>query len=429
MKEYGNIMPEGVEDIQWKEYELKEEMEERIKRVFKSFGYKQVTPPSFEYYDLFSDNDGTIEKDEMLKFIDSTGRVLVLRPDPTAPVARMAASNPEGSENYQKYFYSVNVFRSSISNTGRKREFLQAGIEYLGNSSVESDGEVIAAAIRSMLSCGLGDICIDIGHAGFFKGLMYECGISGEDEYQVRKYVEEKNLEGVQRLLWKLKVDKNKEAAIRGLLFLYGSPSQVLEKAEEMSLNQRMKNAVKDLKDICSVLEDYGYKDYIQLDMGFINHLNYYTGAIFMGYVKDHGSEMLRGGRYDNLTGQYGCSIPATGFGINVDELIEVIKTRGLYKTREKQTDYLLIYTAAYRGEALRLSMRLRDMGYVVEAYPLVMNKEEILTKTGSMAEEIVTMDGQLLQVWNSFEDCSFTCTAEAFLKRAGSSDEMAPRH
>ena len=157
------------------EFEVKEEVLSRIKQLFKKKGFHQVQTPIFEYYDLFNEIKGTIDKDQMIKLIDTDGKILVLRPDATIPIARMVAEARETKDGkpVQKYSYVTSIFRMNNDPQNiQSREFTQAGIEWFGSDGVQADAEIITLAILSLIEAGVDAFTIDIGKANFYKKLI-----------------------------------------------------------------------------------------------------------------------------------------------------------------------------------------------------------------------------------------------------------------
>lgn len=209
MENLFGIIPEGVEDIFYHEYEVKENAILKVKDIFKSYGYRPISTPSFEYYDLFYEMDSITDRDEMFKLIDENGKILVLRPDMTIPIARIAALNFNNIHGSLKLSYVENVYRRSNNGAGYgKKEFVQAGIEYFGKSEADSDAEVIAVGIKSLIDCSLTDITIEIGHVGFVKGILESCDISKKHYEDIRKYIESKNYDELERVLNEAKLPK-----------------------------------------------------------------------------------------------------------------------------------------------------------------------------------------------------------------------------
>ncbi|TCO79377.1 ATP phosphoribosyltransferase regulatory subunit [Marinisporobacter balticus] len=430
MVRLNHFIPQGVEDTHCNEYEIKENTITKIKNIFKSFGYRQILTPTFEYYDLFSAVEGTIHKDEMFKFIDSSGKILVLRPDVTTPIARMVATNYKESFGYLKFSYATNIFRINDEQNGKKREFTQTGIEYLGNEKPDSDAEVVALAIKSLISLGINDFQIDLGQAGYFRGLMEASGIQRNQQEQIRRLIEEKNFAELKAKLDPLNIDEFFKNAILEIPYLYGEPERIIKEAQKFICNEEMERSLENLKCVYHILKEYNYEKYISVDLGMIHHIDYYTGVIFKGYVNHYGKAVISGGRYDNLTKQYGCFMPATGFGLNIDSLLEVLNMYKINKEFVCSTDYLILYEEANRKKGLKLALQLRDKGFIVETDLYEQNiKPHIQNANDRNIKEIVQISGERLKRIDIRSNKVFTNTFAQFLKQADTVEIFASIH
>lgn len=360
----GFELPEGVSDELFKEYKAKQDILDKIGEVFRSYGYRRVATPTIEYYDIFSSIKSTVLKEEMFKLVDKSGELLTLRPDATIPIARIVAKNYKKSKQNYKVCYTTQVFKM---HSEQKRESTQTGIEYFGNPSPEADGEVISNAIESLIKCGV-KFKIDIGNAGYYKGLLDETKLSEDIKEKLKDLIERKNFVEIRRYVEALELEDCLKKAIIEMPSLYGDFEEVIASAKELCLNERMKKSLEDLKNIYSIIADYGYSEYVSIDLGLINDLEYYTGVIFKGYLEGYGETILSGGRYDQLTEYYGEKIPATGFGISVDDLMNGMAIQGVeIEESADYVDYRVNYLLEERRNAISLAKELRSEGYTVE--------------------------------------------------------------
>src|SRR5690625_247650 len=148
---------------------IKNELIADLKHRFSLYGYQEVHSPTFEDYDLYASIRKTVNKDDMIKVIDRTGKVLVLRPDGTIPITRLTATDPGINDSEQRLFYVFNVYREAEKG---KKETTQAGVELFGNKRPEADAEIISLAVETLKEIGFENFAIEIGHAGFFKELI-----------------------------------------------------------------------------------------------------------------------------------------------------------------------------------------------------------------------------------------------------------------
>jgi len=365
----GNFTPEGVDDTNYLDCEKKEAMQAVIRQVLKSYGYQQIMTPTFEYYDLFQNIDTAIDKDQMYKLIDSNGKILVLRPDATIPIARMAALSSESGKDYKKYMYFTNVFRSEDFRAGGRREFLQAGVEYMGNANCEADAEVVATAVKALLATGFSNIRVDLGNVNYFNGLLDELNISDMGKGVLRHLVESKNFAELEKFLERIETDDSIKKVVLALPFLYGDFKKTVSKARKIARNNRMHQAINNICEIYDILEAYGYASFVYADMGFVNALDYYSGMIFKVYLGNMGAPAASGGRYDGLVEKFGRKIPATGFGLNIDGIYEAALKEDIWDHGTNKADYAVFCTKDTMAQGIIKAEALRKTGSSVLLY------------------------------------------------------------
>jgi ATP phosphoribosyltransferase regulatory subunit len=367
MVQLKNLLPEGVETLYGDEYAFKDEILNNVKETFRSFGYRQILTPTFEYLDLYKEMFGGINIKQMLKFISPQGDIMVLRPDATIPVARMAAKNYKDRNEYLKFFYTAPIFRQLESQKGDEREFLQAGIEYFANSQPECDAEVIAIGIKTLLDNGVQNFRIDLGQVDYLGSLLEEAEADEQVRKRIIELIESKNQGELRYFLDQQSIDIRYKELILKIVTMYGRPEEVLPLARACAINPRMRNAINNCEQVYQILGDYGYNKYIIFDLGFTNPLNYYTGIIFKGYVNNFGKAILQGGRYDQLTQNFGTFKPACGFGMNINYLADIVSLTKSKDTVACYTDYLILYQELQRKQAITLGQQLRSKGFIVE--------------------------------------------------------------
>ena len=317
--------PDGVRDIYGAEYAKKLGVEDTIHQMFVSYGYEDIQTPSFEYFDLFSGDIGTTDTNGLYKFTDNDGRTMVLRSDFTPSIARCVAKYFIEDEKPVRLTYKGNAYVNTASLQGKLKENTQMGVELIGEGSVESDVEVIRLACESLKECGLKKFKLCIGNVEFFKGLCEELSIDASTELTLRDYVSIKSFFDIKDYMDSIGLDKNACDKILAINDLVGGMS-CLDKAYELVNNERSRAAVNRLKEIYKAASECGISDHIFFDLGMLSKYNYYTGMIFKGYAIGNGDAIVKGGRYDNLLGQFGKASPAVGFVVIVDDLMNALK-------------------------------------------------------------------------------------------------------
>lgn len=355
-------------------YQIHEQIIATIKNRFQTYGYQQMRTSSFEKYDLYSQVSSSINQNEMIKVIDHTGEVLVLRPDVTIPITHQLAQNITELNDELRYFYVQDVYRQPVDRSA-SIEGTQAGVEYFGDDSAEADAEVIALACQTLKDLGFHDVKIEMGHAGFFQDLIADIDLSDNDLKALKNLIQAKNRVDIVPFLQNLSVDEKLTNAIAEIPFLYGNPAEVGERAKAITLTKQMQEKREHLLEVYEILKMYGLENHVIMDLGLINQMGYYSDVIFQGFVEKFGQPMLMGGRYNHLGDAFGAHIPAIGFACTVDSIKKALDDQAL--TTSKQLDVELIYEQAQMAEAIQLTRALRDAQYRVISHSKTKHTDE----------------------------------------------------
>ncbi len=128
-----------------------------------------------------------------------------LRPDVTPSIARYTATFYNHERSPKRFHIWGMFFTINENYQGKLREYTQAGVECIGIGNADADAESIALAINALLATGLQEFQLDIGHAGFFKGLAAEAGLSDELREEVRSLIDAKNYIALEELFGRFK--------------------------------------------------------------------------------------------------------------------------------------------------------------------------------------------------------------------------------
>ena len=360
--------PEGVRDVYGKECARKLTIENKINNIFNLYGFHNVQTPTFEFFDIFNKERGSVPSKNLYKFFDREGNTLVLRPDLTPSIARIAAKNYMDVNVPIKLCYNANTYINNSELQGKLKEITQLGCELIGDDSVEADAEMVALVVNSLKSAGFDKFLVEIGQVDFYKGLLEECGFEDDVEEELRVRIENKNFFGVEELLDSKDIPSNVKDTFLKLPSLFGS-SDVLDKAKELATNEKSLTAIEKLEEVYSILVDYGVADYISFDLGMLSNFNYYTGIIFKAYTYGTGDAIVAGGRYDKLLSQFGKDSAAIGFAVYMDQLLMAMSSQKM----EGDTDYayeVVIYDTELSQTALQLATCLREKGIKTELIP-----------------------------------------------------------
>ena len=251
MKNLKRYIPDGTRDIMFEESFNRLNIEENLRKIYFKNGYNEVISPALEYYDVFSGENQPIPQEKMFKLFDNGGRILVLRPDMTTPIARIVATKLKDKRVPLKLCYTSNIFRINENFNGKMNEITQSGIEIIGTDNLKADTEVIITGINALLSAGLKNFKIELGQAEFFKGLTEELSMDAFDIEKLRSLIENKNFAALKTF-----IDENiefikpdAETILRELPSLFGG-IEVIKKAKAITTNNSALKALESLQGV-----------------------------------------------------------------------------------------------------------------------------------------------------------------------------------
>ncbi len=387
--------PVGVRDIYNDECYDKLLIQNRIHKIFKEYGYSDIQTPTFEFFDIFNKERGSVASKNMYKFFDREGNTLVLRPDMTPSIARASAKYFMDEEMPIRLCYVGNAFINNSEYQGKLKEFTQIGSELLGDNTSDADAEVIAMVIESLLKAGLTEFQIEIGQPEFFKGIVEKAGLDTDTIEELRELLENKKYFGVEDVLAKANVPQEDREVFLKFQEFVGS-IEMIKLAKTLNINDKSKAALERLEKLYSILVIYGYEKYISFDLSMLNMYQYYTGIVFKGYTYGTGDAIVTGGRYDNLLGQFGKDFAAIGFAVNLDQLMVALERQHI-KLGERDNKKMILYGVENQREAINYTKTLRSENECVMMVRKRSNhqmEDYISYAKRSNVSEIIIIDG-----------------------------------
>lgn len=374
--------PEGVRDIYSDECERKNILENKLQHVLKSYGFHPIQTPTFEFFDIFGKEIGTTPSKDLYKFFDREGNTLVLRPDITPSIARCASKYYMEDGIPIRFCYTGNTFINNSSYQGRLKETTQTGAELIGDGSVEADAEMIALTIQLLLTAGLKEFQVSVGHVDYLRGLFEASNLGEETEEEIRTLLLNRNFYGVEDLIEHAGLNEN-------LTYLFGllkdvmmTKAKIIEAKKKAVDYPKIYQALERLEQLEDILRVYKVEQYVFYELAMVSGFNYYTGIIFAGYTFGSGEAVVKGGRYDNLLKSFGKSSPAIGFAIVIDQLMNALQRQHIRIPFENTTKWF-VYTEKKHALAIEDAMELRKNGENVELMPLTeQNTIEVYEKT-----------------------------------------------
>lgn len=300
-------------------------------------GYQEVSSPAIEDYDVFLQAKSPLKQEDLFKLIDENGRILVLRPDSTIPLARIAAGKLAGSPPPYRMFYIQDVLRAHTGN-GHPREIRQAGAELIGANGPIADLDLLTSGCDALEAFGATRYSLELGHAGIYRELMEELGAPEDIREEIRRCIESKSFAALSQLLAPYR-ENSAYKALLAMPKLFGG-REVLEQAGSLTKNPAVHTCLAYLELIFLSMSQAGYGEHLTIDLGLVHEMGYYTGILFRGFLAGKGGTLLSGGRYDSLCGRFGREMPAVGFAVDLGELLQP-------QEAEEHPPNLLIFSGA----------------------------------------------------------------------------------
>lgn len=347
--------PLGMRDTLPELYEKKHRVRTLMEDTIKLWGCQFIETPTLEYYETVG-SASAIQDAQLFRLLDKQGHTLVLRPDMTAPIARVAASKLLQDDMPLRLAYSANVFRAQQREGGRPAEFEQIGVECLNDETVSCDGEVISLLISSLKKAGLSEFQVSIGHIGFAQELFLQILGTDERANSLRRFLYEKNYVGYREHVNSLSLSSIDKQRLLQFLDLRGGV-EVIGMAFDLIENEQGKLALLQLKELWDCLNDYGVEDQVKFDFTIVSHMSYYSGILFEVYAGNVGFPIGNGGRY-SLVEKFGKNASATGFGVHLDRLLEAL---GNYELENAVT--CIFFSQERRKEAFQLAEKMHEQG------------------------------------------------------------------
>ena len=303
-----------------------------IRKMYDSYGYKRISLPSFEEYDLYNENKDFIDRN-VLTVMSPNGKLLALRPDITLSVAKKISKDQ--SLKYSKIYYQENTY--NLTKYVGYEEDEQLGIELIGKESTFLDFEIVDLAIKSLDIINEKSM-ITLSHARFISSIFDNLNLEYEVKEEIFDCINKKNSHDIRKILENNKfISENVKQLIYKIPELSGDLDDIEKELLKYEVNDDIKKILLELKQLNNLLFKFHKKSKIVFDFSIVKNLNYYNGIILQGYIEGFPNVILTGGRYDKLFEKFGVDTGAVGFVILTDSL------KGYYKDEDKNDFEILI--------------------------------------------------------------------------------------
>ncbi|MCQ2056293.1 MAG: histidine--tRNA ligase [archaeon] len=378
--------PRGTRDFLPDEMEKRRHYEAALRRVAKTFGFREVATPIFEESELFTLKSGPNVLDELYVFKDKGNREIALRPEMTAPTIRMFVNEMSNNPKPIKVFYFGQCFRYERPQSGRYREFFQFGAELIGNFDAESDAEIIAMASSMIKVFGLKNYIIKIGHIGILKQKVISAGVPEKCVVGVLQKLDKKLYDEARLLLLEMGVS---EENIRGIF-------EFTETVGGVDVLSRVPGETGDyLRRVFDLLLAMGVGNVV-IDLGVVRGLDYYTGIVFEVEAPTLGAEkQICGGGAYSLSELFGGErVFSTGFAVGFDRAIIAAEKEGLVCESESIKVYVLPTSKDMQIYASRVVANLRAADIVSDIEIMGRRVSKAMKYASAIGAEYVVIVG-----------------------------------
>jgi ATP phosphoribosyltransferase regulatory subunit len=358
----------------------------------------------------------------MFKFQDFDGKLLALRAEMTASVARIVTTRLQSAPEPIRLFYINNVFRYGQSYLKREREFCQAGVELVGCNTSEADGEILALLISSLMRIGLNDVRIDLGHASLLKDLLNVAGLDKQQKVTVQSLLSCRDSVGLKKFM-----EQNSFSSNLRDVFLELSSCRRLNEVSSISLDgskyDKVNQKLESLTELQETLKAYDVCDLIFFDFSLTKKIEYYTGIVFEASVPNLGLPIGSGGRYDNFIEKFGkLRLPATGFALEIGKLLQALTSQGFEILNNTETR--VIVSSKFRNVAVEAVKTLREAG-LIASLEITRRSLEKTVEYGEITEAdyVISVDSSLkapITIYDIKSASTKKSTLDTFLRDLG---------
>lgn len=362
-------IPKGTRDFLPSQQIKREIIIEKVKSVFRKWGFDPIETPTFEYYKTLKGKYGEEEK-LIYKFTDLGGRELALKYDLTVPLARFFSDHQNEIVKPFKRYQIQPVFRAEKPQRGRYREFYQCDIDILGSKNLLSDITIILTINDALKTVGIENFKFKINHRYFFHSLAKRYNAENRELELARTIdkLEKIGKEGVIEELKRKEFSNETIDDLMNLLFI----KRHLEDFLDIFQDEYSKKAYEDLRYIFYFLDRFNIN--FEFDISLARGLDYYTGMIFEVVLKNINiGSIASGGRYDNLVEIFTkYKVPAVGGSIGIDRLLIALEELKIAEAKKTYTDIVIAVISENPNiisYALEVLFSFQRMNYNVDLY------------------------------------------------------------
>ena len=312
-------LPHGVDDLLPPQAAALESLRRRVLDLFQAWGFEYVEPPLVEYLDSLLVGSGRDLDLQTLKVIDQqSGRMLGIRADMTSQAIRIDAHSRR-QDGIQRLCYAGPVVRANPRGALDARIQFKAGAELFGSTSPAADAEVILLMLEALQVAGVAAPVLLLGHMGVFRALVSGLDLSAAQSRQLFDAVQRKSETDIAELV----------AATGAPALLIGLPAMLGDRTVLATARQAWQSAppavhaaLAELEAVADQVQAAAPAVAVRYDLSELSGYGYHNGPVFAAYQADQGAPVAQGGRYDGIGAHFGHGRPATGFDMNLLQVL-----------------------------------------------------------------------------------------------------------
>ncbi len=347
------LLPAGMVDVLPPHADLEAKTVESLMATFASYGYERVKPPLMEFEESFLSGGGTALSSQAFRLMDPISqRMLVLRPDMTMQVARIATDRLVHAPRPLRLGYAGQVAAVSATQLRPARQVGQVGVELIGASAPQADAEVIIMVASALAASGAGGLTVDLAIPTLVPALVAKSGIDGQSHHRLRSALDRKDIAGVAELAGRLGPEVT--GLLMDMVALAGPCDVAMRALMALALPPAAAAERSALAQVVACIQDNDFCSDLSIDPVENRGFEYHTGVTFAVFAADVRGELGRGGRY--RAGNAGDSEPATGATLFMDAVMDAVPA----PARRQQRVFLPAGTPSQLGRVLR------EQGWIV---------------------------------------------------------------
>ncbi|MCG2829153.1 histidine--tRNA ligase [Methanothermobacter sp. K4] len=386
--------PRGTRDFLFAEMRNRKEVENVLRRTFETYGYHEIKTPIFEDLKLFTVKSGEEVVNQIYHFTDKGGRELALRPELTAPVARLYMNEMQREPKPIKMYYFGSCFRYERPQAGRFRQFWQFGCELIGGRSPLAEAEVITLAAESLRRLGLEGFEVHVGHLGILRGILGRENIEDELQDRIMGIIDKGDVDELESCLERVEISPESRDILMNLIGTQGGPEVLDDVRGLLEGYSESLRALEEFAELVDTLGHFGLEEY-HVNLGIARGLDYYTGAVFEIYVPRLGAQrqICGGGTYNLVETFGGERVESTGFAFGFDRLMNALE---MDEGDMRMVDVFVIpIHESTLPEAVRITQELRNEGIAADMDLAGRKLRKALSHADHLGARFVVLTGE----------------------------------